>query len=86
LLCGSRERKSIHETRDTVVWDQLPISQNNGIKVKLLEPSYKEDTDILKKTNENYLEWFYLLKPGEEVVIPLKYSVEYPADVTIEGL
>ena len=71
---------------EIVVWDQLPISQNEKIKVKLIEPAYKEDTDILKINEHKYIEWFFESKPGEEILIPFKYSVEYPIGTQIEGL
>ncbi|MDA3813626.1 MAG: mucoidy inhibitor MuiA family protein [Candidatus Cloacimonetes bacterium] len=71
---------------EIVVWDQLPISQNEKIKVKLIEPKYKENTEILKINEHKYIEWFFEPKPGEEINIPFKYSVEYPIGVQIEGL
>ena len=71
---------------EIVIWDQLPISQNENIKVKLIEPAYKEDTEILKINEHKYIEWFFQPKPGEEIIIPFKYSVEYPLDTQIEGL
>ena len=72
--------------KEIVIWDQLPISQNENIKVKLIKPAYKEDTDILKINEHKYIEWFFQPKPGEEIIIPFKYSVEYPIDTQIEGL
>ncbi|MCK5051238.1 MAG: mucoidy inhibitor MuiA family protein [Candidatus Cloacimonetes bacterium] len=71
---------------EIVVWDQLPISQNEKIKVKLIEPSYKEDTEILKINEHKYIEWFFEPKAGEEILIPFKYSVEYPIGTQIKGL
>lgn len=71
---------------EIVVWDQLPISQNEKIKVKLIDPSYKEDTEILKINEHKYIEWFFEPKPGEEILIPFKYSVEYPLDTQVKGL
>jgi len=71
---------------EIVVWDQLPISQNEKIKVKLIEPEYKEDTEILKIDEHKYVEWFFQPKPGEEIEIPFKYSVEYPIGIHIQGL
>ncbi|MEA2095225.1 MAG: mucoidy inhibitor MuiA family protein [Candidatus Cloacimonadota bacterium] len=71
---------------EIVVWDQLPISQNEKIKVKLIEPAYKENTEILKINEHKYIEWFFKPKPGEEILIPYKYSVEYPLGTQIEGL
>ncbi len=71
---------------EIVVWDQLPISQNEKIKVKLIEPEYKEDTEILKINEHKYVEWFFQPKPGEMIKIPFKYSVEYPSGTNIQGL
>ncbi len=71
---------------EIVVWDQLPISQNEKIKVKLIEPAYKEDTKILKINEHKFIEWLFEPKPGEEIPIPFKYSVEYPIGTQIEGL
>lgn len=73
-------------TEEIVIWDQLPISSNEQIKVHLLEPAYKENTDRLKKNDLEYLEWFFLAKPSEEIIIPFKFSVEYPQDVQVVGL
>ena len=71
---------------EIVVWDQLPISQNEKIKVKLIEPKYKEDTEILKINEHKYIEWFFEPKSGEEILIPFKYSVEYPLGTQVDGL
>jgi len=71
---------------EIVVWDQLPISQNEKIKVKLIEPEYKEDTEILKINEHKYIEWFFQPEPGNEIEIPFKYSVEYPIGSQIKGL
>jgi len=71
---------------EIVVWDQLPISQDEKIKVKLIEPEYKEDNEILKIDEHKYIEWFFQPKPGEKIKIPFKYSVEYPSNTKIKGL
>lgn len=68
---------------EIVVWDQLPISGNKEIKVSLIEPPYKEDSDTLKKNEYEYLEWLFQLSPGAEQRIPFKFSVEYPEDQTL---
>lgn len=71
---------------ELVVWDQLPISQNESIKVKLIEPAYKENTDKLKLNEHKFIEWFFMPEPGEVIKIPFKYSVEYPLDAQLQGL
>lgn len=71
---------------EIVVWDQLPISGNDEIKVHLLEPTYKEGSDKVKKNEYEYIEWFFNPNPGETLDIPFKFAVEYPRDKTVEGL
>ncbi|HAS41664.1 MAG TPA: hypothetical protein DCS93_14375 [Microscillaceae bacterium] len=71
---------------EIVVWDQLPISGNDDIKVHLLDPTYKEDSDKIKKNEFEYLEWFFKPNPGEELKIPFKFAVEYPRDKQVDGL
>lgn len=79
--------KNNKKTREQiVVWDQYPLSLTETIKVKLIEPEYKEDTETLKISDTNTIEWFYMLEPGEEVEIPLSFSVEYPKAIEIKGL
>jgi uncharacterized protein (TIGR02231 family) len=68
------------------IQDQIPISKHQDIEVRLLEPNYKQDTDILKKDQWDKLEWDLTLTAGEKKEIPLKFSVESPKDVTVEGL
>lgn len=71
---------------EITIFDQLPISSNANLKVHLIEPIYKEDTETFKKTELNYLEWILKVKAGEEVIIPFKFSVEYPKDEQIIGI
>lgn len=71
---------------EIVVWDQLPISGNEQIKVQLLEPAFKENSDSLKKNELEYLEWFFKPNAGEEILIPFKFTVEFPQDVQVSGL
>jgi uncharacterized protein (TIGR02231 family) len=77
-------RKKTEE--EIVVWDQIPLSGNEDVKVTLLKPKYKEDSDQLKLTKANYLEWLCQLKPGEKTEIPLSFTIEYPPgkEITIK--
>ena len=74
-----------HE-EEIVVWDQIPIAESQDIKVEMIEPLYQKDTDKLKKNELEYLEWFYKIKPGEKIKIPLKFSVTYPENMKVTGL
>ncbi|OQX98417.1 MAG: hypothetical protein B6I20_11110 [Bacteroidetes bacterium 4572_117] len=71
---------------DIVIEDQIPIAQNNDIKVELLEPKYKEDSEVLKITDLKIIEWKIKLKPKEEYLIPVKFYLEYPKEKTLTGM
>lgn len=69
-----------------VLKDQIPVSGNQDIVVKLLGPEYKQDTDALTKNDENILTWTITAEPKKTISIPFSFSVEYPAGVRIGGL
>lgn len=71
------------EEVEIVVWDQIPRPQDEEIKVVLQKPEYKGDTERLKLTAANYLEWFHTVKPGEKIEIPFAFVIEYPQDKKI---
>ncbi len=71
---------------ELVVWDQIPVSTNERIKVELIEPIYKKDSSNLKMNEHNYLEWFYKIDPEQKIELPLKFSVEYPKSENIRGI
>ena len=71
---------------EIIVWDQLPISGSEGLKVKLLNPKYSKDTDTLKMDDEQRLSWFRKLEPGAEWKIPFSFQVEAPKGMTVSGL
>ncbi len=79
----TNNRKSEEEI---VIWDQLPISGSEEIKVELIEPKWKENSSSLKKNEHDFLEWYYKLKAGESVKIPFKFAVEFPNGKNISGL
>lgn len=71
---------------DLVIWDQIPISGNEEIKVTLVEPEYKKDSPDLKMNENNYIEWLLKPVPGQEMKIPFKFSIEYPKNTAVAGL
>ncbi|MBN1898389.1 MAG: mucoidy inhibitor MuiA family protein [Spirochaetes bacterium] len=71
---------------ELVVWDQLPISNNQDIEVELLEPEYKKDSPALKMNEYKYLEWYFKVKSKQKIKIPFKFSVAYPRDKIVNGL
>jgi len=82
-ITAKNNRKSEEEL---VIWDQIPVSGNDEIRVELVEPEYKKDSSTLKMNENKYLEWFLKPKPGEEIKLTLKFSVEYPRGITVTGL
>jgi uncharacterized protein (TIGR02231 family) len=71
---------------DLVIWDQIPVSGNEEIKVTLVVPEYKKESAALKMNENNFIEWMFKPKPGQEIKIPFKFSVEYPRNVSVAGL
>ncbi len=62
--------------------DQYPISSNEKIVVKLLSPDEKSAT----READGKLVWTWDLKPGEKREARLKFSVEYPKDISVVGI
>jgi uncharacterized protein (TIGR02231 family) len=65
-----------------IVADQVPLSRNEKVVVKLLSPDAKE----VKPTDEGTLKWSLDLKPGEKRELTVKFTVEYANDVNVTGL
>jgi uncharacterized protein (TIGR02231 family) len=70
---------------DLTVADQLPMSNQDAIKVVLEEPRYEKDTDALKLTEQKFLEWRLRLGAGDKLDIPFRFAVERPEDVIVLG-
>ena len=68
------------------VSDQLPVSANEQIIVKAIDPVYVKDTDTLRKLESETFEWTLRLPPGKEATVPLSFSVEYPRGTPVSGL
>ena len=69
---------------ELVLWDQLPIPQNEKIKVDLIEPG--KTSDSFKVNDEKFVEWIVNLSAGEKRTIPYKFSVTWPEDMQVSGL
>lgn len=80
-----------------VLKDAAPVPRDEKIIVKLLAPA---ERDLLKpeeaatqppklgiaRDADGKLTWRYDLKPGEKREIPLKFSIEHPADLPVTGV
>jgi len=73
-------------TEKIKIQDQIPIAQHNDIKIELIKPKYKEDTDEIKINEFKHIEWNYEIEAGREIIIPLKFSIEYPRDEILRGI
>jgi len=65
-----------------IVADQVPLSRNEKIVVKLLSPDAKD----VKPTDEGTLKWSLDLKPGEKRELTVKFTVEFDNGVNVAGL
>jgi uncharacterized protein (TIGR02231 family) len=65
-----------------IVADQVPLSRNEKIVVKLLSADAKE----VKPTDEGTLKWTLDLKPAERRELTVKFTVEHDNDVNVAGL
>ncbi len=65
-----------------IVADQVPLSRNEKVVVKVLAPDGKE----VKPTDEGTLKWTLELKPAEKRELTIKFTVDYPNDVNVSGL
>ena len=69
-----------------IIHDQLPISQNDDIKVELIKPKYKENTDSLKLDKQKFIKWIYEIASKEKLEIDFIYAVESPEFEEISGI
>lgn len=71
---------------ELVIWDQIPASNHEDIKVSLDEPKLSKDNPNLKMDDQKRLEWRLELKAGEKRDVPFRFTVERPEDMVVEGL
>jgi uncharacterized protein (TIGR02231 family) len=78
-LTIQNNKKSVEKI---VVIDQVPVSRHEKIAVKVLAPSERE----AKPDADGQIKWTLSLNPGEKRDLPLRFSIEYPADFPVVGL
>ncbi len=71
---------------ELVIWDQLPVSNHEDIKVALDAPELRADDPNLKVDESKRLEWRLDLKAGEKRDLPFRFTVSRPEDVVVVGL
>ena len=65
-----------------LVTDQIPVSRSEKIVVKVLAPDARE----IKPAADGTLKWTLDLKAGEKRDVNVKFTVDYPGDLTVTGL
>jgi uncharacterized protein (TIGR02231 family) len=84
--------KNNRKTRETLtILDQFPLSTRNEIKVTPKEPLLKKDREKegapqVRQWDSGILEWTFDLKPGEKIEIPVAFQIEYPRNMSVQGL
>ena len=64
-----------------LVTEQLPVSRNEQIKVKLIR-----STPQIQMGEMGVLEWLVTIPPKEELEIYYQFNVEHPAELRVMGL
>ena len=86
---------NLKKARQHVVFKELlPVSRNEKIEVKLIEPAEREVGTLAKpgkevtREEDGKLVWRVDVEPGKDKArkFTLKFSVDYPADFQITGL
>ncbi len=90
LFGGSKEKSFAYEltVRNTkkepitiIVEDQVPLSQEKDIEIKVSELS-----GGIQFTGSGIVKWKITLQPGESTKKTLSYSIKYPKDKQLSGL
>ncbi len=66
--------------------DNIPLSQDEKIKVTLISPKIKENTDELNLSETGILTRILELKPDTKNKFDLKFEIEFPKEETVTGL
>lgn len=86
------------KTKERVVLkDAVPVARDEKITVRLLAPAEREllkpedaaavpPKPGISRDAEGKLVWRLDLQPGEKRELPLKFSIEHPADLTVTGV
>ena len=68
-----------------MVWDHIPMSRDEAIKVELIKPVVKSKSTTRVLTKRKMLEWYFKPKPGDKIEIPIEFTVQYLKDKELQG-
>lgn len=88
LVTVTNNKKSAERV---VFKEAVPVSRNEKIEVTMITPAErdigtKEKPREVTREEDGKLVWRLDLQPGQKREIPLKFAVEYPADLKVTGL
>ena len=70
------------------VYEQVPLSSDEKIKVKLIQPDMKLKEHgfncVVTMNDANNLEWKCVLQARGECRLPLEYTIEWPKEKRVE--
>ena len=70
------------------VYEQVPLSSDEKIKVKLIQPDLRSKEHSFNYTvtmnDANNLEWKCVLQARGELRLPLEYTIEWPKEKRVE--
>ncbi len=66
-----------------VLSENLPLSNDDKIKINLIEPSVKNNS-MVKLNKQNNLEYDLAIAAGKTETITIKYSIDHPSDKEVE--
>ena len=74
-----------------VLREPTPVSRDEKIVVKVITPAERDISSAtapkeISREADGILAWRIDLKPGEKREVPIKLTIEHPADVTVTGL
>ncbi len=87
--------ESFKKTQDTItIQEQFPVSQDERIKVEAIVPEFKDKDQnyaahpngVIVRKDNGLIEWRLRIVPKQKIELRLKYTVEYPKELQIEGL
>ncbi|MFN4216604.1 MAG: DUF4139 domain-containing protein [Brevinematales bacterium] len=74
-------KNRLNKTISLILWDRIPLPAEDKIVLKNVTATDKSQVELKTlTTNDGLLKWDVLLRPGEEKVFFLGYTIEYPKD------
>ncbi|KAJ1348110.1 hypothetical protein KIN20_003341 [Parelaphostrongylus tenuis] len=78
----SLRNSKVSETVQLTVWEQIPKSVDEKIKVCVISPDIRGKSEAILNNDHN-LEWKFVLASGEHRDLYIKYTVEHPVSESI---